>query len=106
MPVPERSSAAAPRVRRKIERAFLPKLHQCNKPDTVPVTLLGRLAIRKDRHGQGHARLLLTLALKTAVRASCEIGGFGVTTHPIDDTVRAFYRRWASRISPALHAAP
>jgi len=33
-------------------------------------------------------------ALKTAVRASCEIGSFGVITHPIDDTVRAFCRRW------------
>ena len=37
---------------------------------------------------------LLLFALKTAIRASREIGSFGVITHPIDDTVRAFYRRW------------
>jgi GNAT superfamily N-acetyltransferase len=78
----------------QIERAFLPKSHQRNKPDPVPVTLLGQLAIHKDHHGQGHARSLLKFALKTAVRASREIGSFGVITHPIDDGVRAFYRRW------------
>ena len=78
----------------QIERAFLAKSHQRNKPDPVPVTLLGQLAIHKDHHGQGHARSLLMFALKTAVRASHEIGSFGVITHPIDDGVRAFYRRW------------
>ncbi len=78
----------------QIERAYLPKPHQRNKPDPVPVTLLGHLAIHKDYQGRGHARSLLLFALKTAIRASREIGSFGVITHPIDDTVRAFYRRW------------
>jgi predicted N-acetyltransferase YhbS len=85
----------------QIERAFLPKSHQRNKPDPVPVTLLGQLAIHKDHHGQGHARSLLMFALKTAVRASREIGSFGVITHPIDDGVRAFYRRWGFQDLPA-----
>ena len=85
----------------QIERAFLAKPHQRNKPDPVPVTLLGQLAIHKDRHGQGHARSLLMFALKTAVRASREIGSFGVITHPIDDTVRAFYRRWGFQDLPS-----
>ena len=84
----------------QIERAFLPKSHQRNKPDPVPVTLLGQLAIHKDHHGQGHARSLLMFALKTAVRASQEIGSFGVITHPIDDGVRAFYRRWGFQDMP------
>ena len=43
----------------QIERAFLPKSHQRNKLDPVPVTLLGQLAIHKDHHGQGQARSLL-----------------------------------------------
>ena len=84
----------------QIERAFLPKSHQRNKPDPVPVTLLGQLAIHKDHHGQGHARSLLMFALKTAVRASREIGSFGVITHPIADSVRAFYRRWGFQDLP------
>ena len=85
----------------QIERAFLPKAQQRNKPDPVPVTLLGQLAIHKDHHDQGHARSLLMFALKTAVRASREIGSFGVITHPIDDTVRAFYRRWGFQDLPS-----
>ena len=83
----------------QIEHAFLAKPR--NKPDPVPVTLLGQLAIHKDHHGQGHARSLLMFALKTAVRASHEIGSFGVITHPIDDSVRAFYRRWGFQDLPS-----
>ena len=77
-----------------IERAYLPKSQQRNQPDPVPVTLLGQLAIHKDHQGLGHARSLLLFALRTALRASQQIGSFGVITHPIDDTVRAFYGRW------------
>ena len=84
----------------QIERAFLPKSHQRNKPDPVPVTLLGQLAIHKDHQGRGHARSLLLFALRTAMRASREIGSFGVITHPIDDRARAFYRRWGFQDLP------
>lgn len=84
----------------QIERAFLPKSQQRNKPDPVPVTLLGRLAIHKDHQGLGHARSLLLFALRTALRASREIGSFGVITHPIDDRAREFYRRWGFQDLP------
>lgn len=84
----------------QIERAFLPKPHQRYKPDVVPVTLLGQLAIHKDHQGQGHARSMLLFALKTTARASQEIGSFGVITHPIDDHVRAFYGRWGFQDLP------
>lgn len=33
-------------------------------------------------------------ALRTAARLSKEVGCFGVLTHPIDDGVRDFYRRF------------
>ena len=78
----------------QIERAFLPKSQQRNKPDPVPATPLGQLAIHKDHQGKGHARSLLLFALRAALRASREIGSFGVITHPLDDSVRAFYGRW------------
>jgi GNAT superfamily N-acetyltransferase len=78
----------------QIVRAFLAKAHQRNKPDPVPVTLLGQLAIDRSHQGQGHARSLLFFALATALRASHDVGSFGVITHPIDDQVRAFYARW------------
>lgn len=78
----------------QIERAFLPKALQRNKPDPIPVTLLGQLAVHKDHQGHGHARSLLLFALRTALRASQVIGSFGLITHPVDDSARAFYRRW------------
>jgi GNAT superfamily N-acetyltransferase len=78
----------------QIEREFLAKAHQRNKPDPVPATLLGQLAIDNAYQGQGHARSLLLFALTAALRASREIGSFGVLTHPIDEQVREFYRRW------------
>ncbi len=78
----------------QIEREFLAKAHRRNKPDPVPATLLGQLAVDKAYQGQGHARSLLMFALTAALRASREVGSFGVLTHPIDDRVRQFYRRW------------
>jgi GNAT superfamily N-acetyltransferase len=78
----------------QIEREFLAKPHQRNQPNPVPATLLGQLAIHNSHQGQGHARSLLLFALATALRASRDVGSFGVLTHPIDDDVRAFYRRW------------
>jgi hypothetical protein len=65
----------------QIERAFLPKSQRRNKPDPIPVTLLGQLAIATTHQGQGHAKSLLAFgqghaksllafALRSAVAAS------------------------------------
>ena len=78
----------------QIEREFLAKAHQRNKPEPVPATLLGQLGIDKAYQGQGHARSLLLFALTTALRASRDVGSFGVLTHPLDEEVRQFYLRW------------
>jgi GNAT superfamily N-acetyltransferase len=84
----------------QIERAFLPKPQQRNRPDPLPVTLLGQLAVDKDFQGQGHAASLLLFALKTAMSAAEIIGSIGVITHPLDDRVRAFYARWGFQDLP------
>ena len=78
----------------QIERAFLPKSHRRNHPDSVPVTLLGQLAVDLGWQGQGHADLLVQFALRTAVKAAESVGSAGVVTHPLDDAVRTFYGRW------------
>lgn len=78
----------------QIERAFLPKAQQRNQPDPLPVTLLGRLAVDRAYHGQRHGPSLLQFALKTALHAANSVGSIGVITHPINDSVRAFYARW------------
>ena len=78
----------------QIERAALPKPLQRNKPDPVPATLLGQLAVHKDHQGKGCARSLLFFALRAALRASRDVGSIGVFTHPLDDGARSFYARW------------
>jgi GNAT superfamily N-acetyltransferase len=84
----------------QIERGFLPKSQQRNRPDPVPVTLLGQLAVDKNHHGQGHAKSLLMFALRTALNAAGMIGSIGVITHPLDDSVRQFYSRWGFQELP------
>lgn len=78
----------------QIERAFMPKARQRNRPSLIPVTLLGQLAADRDYQGQGLGAALLYFALKTALEASDKIGSMGVITHPLDDGVRRFYARW------------
>ena len=78
----------------QIEREYLPKAAQRNRPDPLPVLLLGQLAVDRRYHGRGYARSLMLFALTTAVRVSKDLGCFGVLTHPLDDEVRAFYRRF------------
>ncbi|MFY9627731.1 MAG: GNAT family N-acetyltransferase [Methylocystis sp.] len=84
----------------QIERAFLPKADQRNRPDPLPVLLLGQLAVDKNFQGRGHAASLLLFALKSALRASEIIGSVGVITHPLDDGIRGFYARWGFQNLP------
>jgi GNAT superfamily N-acetyltransferase len=78
----------------QIERAALPKPLRRNKPDPVPATLLGQLAVHKDHQGKGYARSLLFFALRAALRASRDVASIGVFTHPLDEAARSFYARW------------
>jgi GNAT superfamily N-acetyltransferase len=84
----------------QIERGALPKPQQRNKPEPVPATLLGQLAIHKDHQGRGYARSLLLFALRVALRASRDVGSFGVITHPLDESARGFYARWGFQDLP------
>lgn len=77
-----------------VEREYLPKTAQRNRPENIPVVLLGQLAVDRRFHGRGFARQLLLYALRTSVALSRDIGCFAVLTHPLDDGVRAFYRRF------------
>jgi GNAT superfamily N-acetyltransferase len=84
----------------QIERAALAKPQQRNKPDPVPATLLGQLAIHLEYQRRGYARALLLFALRAALRASRDVGSFGVITHPLDNQVREFYVRWGFQDLP------
>jgi GNAT superfamily N-acetyltransferase len=84
----------------QIERAYLPKASQRNRPDPLPVILLGQLAVDRRNQGQGCARSLMQYALLTALRFSADIGCIGVVTHPLDDGVRSFYSAFDFRELP------
>ncbi|MDX8439822.1 GNAT family N-acetyltransferase [Mesorhizobium australafricanum] len=76
----------------QIERAYLPKSAQRNRPDPIPIILLGQLAVDLRFQNRGCGRSLLLFAFRTAVRLSADIGCFGILTHPLDEAVRDFYR--------------
>jgi GNAT superfamily N-acetyltransferase len=57
----------------------------------IPATLLGRLAVSKDRRGQGLGRLLLMDALHRSWRSTKEVASVGVVVEALDETARAFY---------------
>ena len=78
----------------QVQRAHLAKAAQRNRPDPLPAVLLGQLAVDRRYQGRGFSRSLLLFALRTAVRMSYDIGCFGVLTHPLDEGVCAFYRKF------------
>jgi GNAT superfamily N-acetyltransferase len=55
----------------------------------IPATLIGRLAIDQQHHGQGWGSLLFLDALHRCCRS--EIASFSVIVDAIDDEARSFY---------------
>lgn len=78
----------------QIEREFLPKNRQRNKPDPVPIVLLGQLAVDLRYQGRGCGSGLLRHALFVSLEASASVGAVGVLTHPLDAAAREFYTRY------------
>lgn len=67
----------------------LPKSYQ-----SIPTTLLGRLAIDKNQQGIGIGKILLIDALKRSYSIANEIGSFAVVVDPIDDDAKTFYLKY------------
>lgn len=59
---------------------------------SIPVILLGRLAVDIQFQGSGTGRLLLLDALKRCHETSISIGAFAVVVDPLDDNAEAFYK--------------
>lgn len=66
-------------------------------PRQIPVTRLGRLAIRVDMQGQGLGRLLLADALGRARHAAQAVGSAGLIVDAKSDTAARFYQRYSFR---------
>jgi predicted GNAT family N-acyltransferase len=69
--------------------------------DTLPVTLLGRLAVSKDKQRQGIGEKLLLDALKKSFDVSkTMVGSIAVVVDPIDMQARSFYAQYGFILLP------
>jgi len=62
--------------------------------ESIPTTLLGRLAIDRKFKGKGLGKILIIDALRRSYEISKEIGSFAVVVDPIDREAELFYERY------------
>lgn len=74
-----------------VERAAAPGRIRRNAPDTIPVSVIGRLAVSREHAGQGLGAGMLADALRRIAVASRSIGIGAVLVHAKDDAARRFY---------------
>jgi predicted N-acetyltransferase YhbS len=68
---------------------------------TLPVTLLGRLAVDAKFKGQGLGGILLIDALKRSFSVAQEsLGSIGVVVDPLDEDAVAFYKKFGFILLP------
>lgn len=60
----------------------------------MPVTLLGRLAVHRELHGQGLGALLLGDAYRRVAAVAREVASTGLLVDAIDDDAVAFYAKF------------
>ena len=81
-----------------VERAAAPGKVRRNAPDTVPVSVIGRLAVSRDHAGKGLGADMLSDALRRIAVASQSIGIGAVLVHCKDDAAKRFYVKCAEFI--------
>lgn len=68
-----------------------PSIMKRNRPDPVPVLVLGRLAIHRDHHQKGIGTALLNDAIRRAIQAADIAGVTALLVHVISEQARRFY---------------
>ena len=74
-----------------VQRAAAPGKVRRNAPDTIPVSVIGRLAVSRDHAGRGLGADMLADALRRIAVASQSIGIGAVLVHAKDDSAKRFY---------------
>jgi GNAT superfamily N-acetyltransferase len=82
-----------------IDRAAAPGKVRRNAPDTIPVSVIGRLAVDRRHAGKGLGADILSDALRRIAIASQSIGIGAVLVHAKDDAGKRFYLRCAEFIT-------
>lgn len=81
-----------------VERAAAPGKVRRNAPDTIPVSVIGRLAVSRDYAARGLGANILSDALRRIAVASQSIGIGAVLVHAKDDAAKRFYMKCAEFI--------
>ena len=81
-----------------VERATAPGKVRRNAPDTIPVSVIGRLAVSRDHAGKGLGASMLSDALRRIAVASQSIGIGAVLVHAKNGAAKRFYMRCAEFI--------
>jgi GNAT superfamily N-acetyltransferase len=74
-----------------IGQAEAPSRLKRNRPDPIPVLVLGRLAIHKDQHQKGIGTALLNDAIRRAIQAADIAGITALLVQAISEQARRFY---------------
>jgi len=74
-----------------VQREAAPGKLRRNAPDSVPVSIIGRLAVDRDHGGQGLGASLLADALRRTSGAAESIGISAVLVQAKDEAARAWY---------------
>jgi GNAT superfamily N-acetyltransferase len=81
-----------------VERMAAPGKVRRNAPDTIPVSVIGRLAVSRDYAGRGLGADILADALCRVAIASQSIAMAAVLVHATDEAANRFYKRCAEFI--------
>jgi GNAT superfamily N-acetyltransferase len=81
-----------------VDRSAAPGKVRRNAPDTIPVSVIGRLAVSREYGGRGIGADLLSDALRRIALASQSIGIGAVMVHAKDEAAKRFYLRCAEFI--------
>jgi GNAT superfamily N-acetyltransferase len=81
-----------------VERAAAPGKVRRNAPDTIPISIIGRLAVSREHAGKGLGADLLSDALRRIAVASQHIGIGAVLVHAKSDAAKRFYMKCAEFI--------
>lgn len=81
-----------------VERAAAPGKLRRNAPGTIPVSILGRLAVSRSHAGKGLGADVLADALRRIAVASHSIGIGAVLVYAKDDAAKRFYMKCAEFI--------
>lgn len=81
-----------------VERTAAPGKVRRNAPDTIPVSVIGRLAVSRNHAGKGLGADILSDALRRIAAASQSIGIGAVLVHAKGDAAKRFYMRCAEFI--------